>query len=161
MPTESKKPGIWTRVFSRFSNRRSKSYTVQLEDSSSLPARGSSVPRSSTRSVLTLSPPADNQTLPIHGSQIPIYQLRSDAEVHSSHSLAPPMPDLLRPKGGGGMTSFFPGASGVHMGDIQYFEASHITVHSGGDASNDGMSSSLNSAKMGMYHQNLQAGNSY
>ncbi|KAJ2916577.1 hypothetical protein MD484_g3858, partial [Candolleomyces efflorescens] len=50
-------------------------------------------------------------------------------------------PDLLQPRASGGTTSFFPGASGVCMGDIQYFEASHITVHSGGsvgDPSNDG-----------------------
>ncbi|RXW19339.1 hypothetical protein EST38_g6503 [Candolleomyces aberdarensis] len=45
------------------------------------------------------------------------------------------------PNADGGATSFFPGASGVNMRDIQYLEASHITVNSGGgagDTSNDG-----------------------
>ncbi|RXW15557.1 hypothetical protein EST38_g10295 [Candolleomyces aberdarensis] len=40
-----------------------------------------------------------------------------------------------------GGASFFPGASGIQMGDIQYFEASHVSVHTGGivgDRSIDG-----------------------
>ncbi|RXW13085.1 hypothetical protein EST38_g12769 [Candolleomyces aberdarensis] len=50
-------------------------------------------------------------------------------------------------RAGGTTTSFFSGASGVNTGDIQYFEASHITVHSGGgvgDTSNDGWELLLN-----------------
>ncbi|KAJ2920883.1 hypothetical protein H1R20_g16209, partial [Candolleomyces eurysporus] len=34
----------------------------------------------------------------------------------------------------GGTISFFPGASGVQMGDIQYFEASNVIVNAGGGA---------------------------
>ncbi|RXW23933.1 hypothetical protein EST38_g1916 [Candolleomyces aberdarensis] len=138
VPPNSKKPNVWSRVFSRFSSRRGKAPIAQLEGSSPIAAGPTSSQHSSTRLAPGLSPPADAPKCPIHGSQPPISRSRSDAEtfpaLHHDDKRA-------APEARGGTTSFFPGASGVRMGDIQYFEASHITVHSGGgvgDTSNDG-----------------------
>ncbi|RXW19266.1 hypothetical protein EST38_g6581 [Candolleomyces aberdarensis] len=58
-------------------------------------------------------------------------------------------------RAGGATTSFFSGASGVNTGDIQYFEASHITVHSGGgagDTSNEGWELLLKNIALNALH---------
>ncbi|KAJ2929821.1 hypothetical protein H1R20_g7267, partial [Candolleomyces eurysporus] len=57
----------------------------------------------------------------------------SDSDLSSDSSVQQPYTNPAALMAHGGATSFFPGASGVQMRDIQYFEASHVTVHTGGN----------------------------
>ena len=155
MASESKKPNILSRVFSRFSKRKSKPALAharnQLEGSSAVAAGPSSSSHTPTHSVPDLSLPAGSSIPQCHESQPPIRQSRSENEmVSSSQSMAlstPSNQDPLRPPQPfpalqsydnqsasgthGGTTSLFHGASRFQTGDF------HVYV---GDKSTDGTS---------------------
>ncbi|RXW14881.1 hypothetical protein EST38_g10968 [Candolleomyces aberdarensis] len=147
MPPKPKKRSVLSRLASLFNCDGSKSRT---EDSASA---GSAPSHPSTRSDPELLLPVGNSTLQTHGFRPPAHQFRSenDGIAASSQSTPLSMPEyqtsMLRtpqqprdgnPAGAERRTSFFSGASGFRTGDIQYFEASNITVNTGGEKSIDG-----------------------
>ncbi|RXW17384.1 hypothetical protein EST38_g8474 [Candolleomyces aberdarensis] len=149
MPPKPKKRNVLSRFASLFNRDGSESRT-QGSASAGIPPS-----HPSTRSDPELPLPVSDSTLQNHGFPPPIHQSRSEGDGIATSSQSTPlssMPgyqdDLLRtpqhPRDGnsagtqGRTTSFFSGASGFRTGDIQYFEASNMTVNTGGEKSVDG-----------------------
>ncbi|KAJ2925559.1 hypothetical protein H1R20_g11533, partial [Candolleomyces eurysporus] len=157
MSPKSKKRGVLSRVFSRFSNRKSQPAVVhahdQLDGSSKAASEPSSSDFPSTHSVPDLHSKFPDNSLRSYGSQPPISRGRSDNEAaHSSYRAAlsgnqdfPRPPQSFptphhsydhpaRPGVHGGTASFLASASGFRMRDINYYEASHVPANTGGSA---------------------------
>ncbi|KAJ2921850.1 hypothetical protein H1R20_g15244, partial [Candolleomyces eurysporus] len=177
MAPESKTPpgSVLSRVFSRFSSRKTKSAAHApeqlLEGSSAVAGRPSSSFYLSAHSVPDSSLPVDNSAPRSLGSQPPSNHKSVDSSRRADLPW-PPQPFLepslqpydsssAVPRAHGGTTSFLAGANGVRMRDIQYFEASHIIVNAGsggaGDKSMDGWELLLkNTAPNALYNSSVQ-----
>lgn len=152
MPPKSKKRHFWPRVLSLFSGRRS-----AVDDPHQVANAGAGPSQSdhpSARSAPNLPLPAGSSTPRYHEPPPPIHHSRNESEVldhlHRTPLSIPQNIDLLRPqqpfptlhsydqpigpRSHSGARCFLSGASGFQMGDIQYIEASNVTVHNGGSA---------------------------
>ncbi|RXW19349.1 hypothetical protein EST38_g6517 [Candolleomyces aberdarensis] len=73
---------------------------------------------------------------PSHSTVVPTSAREGLWPLERSSALRP-NESLVSSRAHGGTTSFLPGASGFRMRDIQYFEASHITVNASGPGTSD------------------------
>ncbi|KAJ2925055.1 hypothetical protein H1R20_g12039, partial [Candolleomyces eurysporus] len=159
MPPRSKKsPRLFSRFVSVFGGRGSKSTVDCQQDSPEIVAGPSGSDNRSTRSVPDITLPADTSASESHESQSPIRQSRSEDNVVGSSAsqcaasstlgnqdivrpqafpVQQPYSNMVAPESTpvyGGTASFFAGARGFRMRDIQYID--HVTVHTGNGAGN-------------------------
>ena len=162
-PIRTKKPDLLSHSPSVFGGRGGRSTVDSRRGSDEIANAGAGPSHPPTHSVPDLSLPVDDSTPQCHGSQPPIRPSRSENEIVDSlqptalsmsgnQDLRPPpqaFPTLhsyehpAGPRAHGGTASFLAGASGFRMGDVNYIDASHVTVHTAGragDRSVDGMS---------------------